>query len=87
MPYEIGNLAHLSVSRELVVSIKMKDIFANKHLFLSASAKELYNKEDHRIFIDFFGYGKMSKMLIGQMEISLIEIIQSSMTDENAKIL
>lgn len=82
IPYEIGNLAHLSVTRELVIPIKMKDIFSNKSLFLAGPAKELYAQEDHSVFIDFFGYGTQSKMLIGQLHLSLVELIQASMTAE-----
>lgn len=46
IPYEIANIAHLTVTREMVISIKMRDIFSNKKLFMSGTAKEIYNDVD-----------------------------------------
>ena len=66
-----------------MVGVKMKDIFSNKRLFMSPTASDIYAEHDQRVFIDMFGYDKLhSKMLIGQFEMSLISIIQSSMSDE-----
>lgn len=76
VPYEITQIAHLAVTREIVIPIKMKDVFANKNLFVQGPVKELYAHEDYRVFIDFWGYGPMgSKMLIGELELSLVELI------------
>jgi hypothetical protein len=43
---------------------------------MSSSAKEIFNEFDSRLLIDFYGFDKLnSKILIGQYEASLIEII------------
>jgi hypothetical protein len=77
IPYEIANISSLAVARELVIGIKMKDIFSNKRLFMTPGAKDLYREHDQRIFIEFFGIDKLNtKLLIGQREFSLIELIQ-----------
>jgi hypothetical protein len=66
--------------RDLVIPVKMKDIFANKKLFLSESSTEIYQDQEMRVFIDFFGFDKLhTKMLIGQKEMSLIKLIKHSM--------
>jgi hypothetical protein len=71
------------VARELVVSIQMKDIFSNRRLFMASTAKEVFEEHDQRIFIDFFGFDKLhTKMLIAQKEMSLIELIQSCLSQE-----
>jgi len=76
IPYEIANLSHLTVTREMVIGLKMKDIFSNRRLFMSTTAKEIYHDLDQRIFFDFFGIDKLNtKMLIGQSELSLIDTI------------
>jgi len=83
IPYEIGNVAQLAVARELIVSIKMRDIFANRRLFMSPTAREIFEESDQRVFIDFFGFDKLhTKMLIAQKEVSLIELIQTCLADE-----
>ena len=76
IPYEIANLSHLTVTREMVIGLKMKDIFSNRRLFMSTTAKEIYHDLDQCIFFDFFGIDKLNtKMLIGQSEVSLIDTI------------
>ena len=55
-PYEIANIAQLSVQRELIVGVKMKDIFSNKRAFISSSP-DAYGELDQRVFVDFFGWG------------------------------
>ena len=55
---------------------------------MSSSAKEIFNEFDSRLFIDFYGFDKLnSKILIGQYEASLIEIIQQSKKDEERRSL
>lgn len=71
------------MARELVVGLKMKDVFSNRRLFMSESARELFAAQDQRVFIDFFSYDKeKNKILVGQLELSLIELIQESLADE-----
>jgi hypothetical protein len=83
IPYEIGNVSQLDVARELVVGVKMKDIFSNRRLFMSETAKEIYEEQDMRLFIDFFGFDKLhTKMLIGQWKGSIIDLIQNCFSKE-----
>lgn len=61
----------------------MKDIFSNRRLFMSNTAKEIYEYQDKRVFVDFFGFDKLhTKMLIAQLQVSLIELIQNSLANE-----
>lgn len=78
IPYEIANISNLAVARELVIGVKMKDIFSNKKLFMTPGAKDVYGEHDQRIFIDFFATDKLAtKMLVAQREFSLVELIQA----------
>lgn len=55
----------------------MKDVSSNSGLFMSSAAKDIFQKEDRRVFIDFFGFDKLhTKMLIGQLELSLVQLMQ-----------
>ena len=84
VPYDIANLSFLTVTRELVIPVKMKDVFSNRRLFMSNSAKEIYQDLDQRIFIELFGIDRYNtKMLVGQLELSLIEVIQGHMADQD----
>lgn len=86
MPYEIANLSHLSVTRELVIPVKMKDVFSNRRLFMSNSAKEIYHDLDQRIFLELYGIDQHNtKMLVGQLELSLVEVIQGNMADQDER--
>lgn len=86
VPYEIANLSSLTVTRELVIPIKMKDVFSNRRLFMSNSAKEIYQDLDQRIFLELFGFDKLNtKILMGQLELSLVEVIQGHMADQDER--
>jgi len=50
---------------------------------MSNTAKEIYEYQDKRVFVDFFGFDKLhTKMLIAQLQVSLIELIQNSLANE-----
>lgn len=73
-----GPESRLTLTREMVIEIKMKDIFSNKSLFMRGG-NELYAEFDQRIFIELFASTKMGpKSLIGQLEMSLVDLIRKS---------
>jgi len=52
-----GAQSRLTLTREMVIGIKMKDIFSNKSLFMRGG-NELYAEFDQRIFIELFAATK-----------------------------
>lgn len=63
-----------------MAGIRLKDVFSNRRLFLQGPAQDLYAEEDYRLYVDFFGYGSAgSQMLIGQLEMSLLSLVQESL--------
>lgn len=60
---------------------------------MSPGAADIYKDQDYRIFVDFFGIGPNAgsmkstpKILIGQLEYGLIEMIQKYLKDEEDKV-
>lgn len=60
-----GPQSRLTLTREMVIGIKMKDIFSNKSLFMRGG-NDLYAEFDQRIFIELLAATKAGpKSLIG----------------------
>jgi hypothetical protein len=69
----------------MVIAIKMKDIFSNKSLFMRGG-RELYQEFDQRIFVELLATTKMGpKSLVGQLELSLLDLIRKNMQMEDQK--